>query len=291
MFCCRPDHPAGLVWSIGLKALILILCLFSVQVYAGLEKPCESSLESTQPELSIGVLVESPDGKLYLGLSSYLSSKHSRVIENLAGLHGIRKILWMGELRYRLKGDGHPVLVEANETSGLYGEIKAGKHLDGVDLVENHVDNLPKSLRAPHFKSWTYDNENLHLISELNGLKDIRHDLGSCFQLLVNAIFVLQNSPSPQKAEAIISKFKGERHRDIHLIRWVMNQVVISRNVTHGELAELEKILNYLEDGDAESISSDVDCWEIREQAWLILSLLSDAFNQSDVVVFRVSAD
>lgn len=269
--------------------LFFLAVTFSFHAHAKWEDPCEMFLNSTQ--LSIGVLGESRQGERYLGISSYVSSNHNHIVDSLIEIHGVWKILWMGELRHYRDSDGRPIITEANETSGFYNEVKNGKKVKGIYSAQNHIDDLPPSLRASSFRGWTFDKENLHLLTELNSLKNIRHDVNTSLQLVSLSISVLKRPVDQQKALHLLARFNGERHRDIRLIRWLMNYVVQSKKVSVAEFAELQKALKLLEDGDAEGLSHGIDDWQVREQIWLLSHLLTKMSADTRVEIFSVEAN
>ena len=129
--------------------LLALFAFFIVSLHAR-ATTCLVELEPAPAErLGIGVLIEDAQGGLFIGTSPYAGSVHSAIVAEMAERTALSRILWMGEIRFRIEQD-RPLILEANESSGYYTQIReSGLTAHGRSVpVLNDVAQIPAELRA-----------------------------------------------------------------------------------------------------------------------------------------------
>lgn len=197
---------------------------------------------AAQHRLGIGVYAEVVNGDFVLGISPYSGALHQIVVNRLRQAVPLKKILWMGELRY--DSDGRiPQIIEANETSGFYHEISQARWQVLPDYrsisIENDVRNLPDVLLKKYFAGKRFEIAgDARLARELRNVKgDIRHGIGNSIQLVRSLAKALHRPvfTMEQKIEflyGVISRPTG----DVALVRWMIADLLHERRVRFSEV-------------------------------------------------------
>lgn len=191
--------------------------------------------------LGIGVLVEDQGGRHWLGVSSYAGSNHRNIVQRFAERGDLKRVLWLGELRYATV-QGLPEVVEANETSGYYREIRDGLIWQGHAVeVRNSVNALPLKVRSADFQGYAFDPANQRLAKELQGIAgDVRHSVGNSLQVLVSASHLMK---SERKTLSLRQSFldhfvlSGQSH--LALVNWLVLNLFEEGRINEDELAPI----------------------------------------------------
>lgn len=204
-------------------------------------------LTDQQSRLGIGVLVEVQNGIKHLAVSPYAGSLHSAILHRLDRRLPIKRILWMGELRFRVEA-GLPVLVEANETSGHFKDLRqSGFEARGRKVpVHNSVENLPSSVRSTEFKGYAFDVRNMRLAPELQKVQaDVRHSIGTSLQAVATITIILaMNFTKPEEKQILLQEFHKNRKEDLILVNWLIQNLIDDQRLSNAESTFLLTLLS-----------------------------------------------
>jgi hypothetical protein len=204
-------------------------------------------LSRQQSRLGIGVLVEGRNGVKYLGVSPYAGSLHSAILTQINKRLSIKQILWMGELRFHVAGGG-PVLVEANETSGHFKELRnSGFEARGRKVpLHNSVENLPGSVRSTEFKGYAFDVNNMRLAPELQKVQaDVRHSIGTSLQAVATITLILaMDFTSAEDKQKYLRDFHQKNREDVILVNWLIRNLIEDQRLSNADSAFLLNLMS-----------------------------------------------
>lgn len=211
---------------------------------------CEASLRGMANErLGIAVLAEGEDHFYHLARAPYAGTNHEGVSLILNRRSPIHRIIWLGEMHFRLEDGGQIFLIKANETSGLFQRTRSKGTLSLLDRevpVENAVDNIPNHFRDENFKGIRFGQGSKHLALELNQYDgNIRHSINNALQVLISLRGMLNNEKlSKEQKEQLIW---GPRTRSqAALVRWFLLNLVQERRVDFNDMPQMLMILSLL---------------------------------------------
>lgn len=209
----------------------------------------DALLAEVASRYGIGVLAETHEGHLVLGVSPYVGSLHNLILDGLVKKNGVRRVLWMGEMRYSMK-EGQPLFHEANETSGRYVEIRENGlfHEKGWVRIENSVDNIPPAMRGENFIPKPFDADNMRLVSELQKIKkDVRHSIGNSLQTIFSiTILMTMTRKSIEYRENTLTHFRSLHGDDVQLVQWLMLNLLEDGRLNLEEAKPLMALLSKL---------------------------------------------
>ena len=242
--------------------------------------------------LGIGVLVQTEDGDLYLGKSYYTAAKHATVVRVLTQNLPVAKILWMGELRYRMQGAAIRIL-EANETSNHYLDLLAsGLHRgDQPVVVMNHVESIPQALRSDVFQPIPYDPSRKHLIEALAQLpmtSDVRHSIGNAMARISAVVRVLSGG-NADRARRALEQLRGDEEGSGLLIRHVALNLIEDGRLEADSLVHLIEFLVALGRPDvAPAAFDEMDLQAVQREMLLLDRISRETSHEVSVEIFHV---
>ena len=268
------------------KSIILCVAIVTQAVHAKAEESCLDELLSI-PRLGIGILAETQDGELSLALAPYVGVGHREVIEQLNNKHSVRKILWMGEARYESSTDGHPVLLEANETSGCFFSYKNGFEPCRF-IFENHIGNLPKKILSRNFVGLEFDPKHQHLVPEINGQANSRHGLHTALQLIFMTYNLVSRGWATGKVDGIANSLGGERRNDVESVLWLLEYLDVIGNLDIREYQALRQVLCMFRNGQWVEIAGRQDRSAVEAQMAQLIERFRSLSQSREVLVFRI---
>lgn len=220
------------------------LLFFFLPMGAAYASPCVADLMA-QPHIrvGIGVLGRTAAGHLYLGTSPYAGSLHKHIIDVLLERYPIDEILWMGEIRYKTRGTSFKI-VEANETSGFYSQ-GVEEHLEYPVTVSNSVTHIPAKVLAKNCILWEFDPNHQRLISEIEGMADVRHDINNTLAKLHAPISQMFSARTTDDDKVrFLALAQPELKNTVSLMRWLILHLVEEHRLRVAR--ELGAVLRYL---------------------------------------------
>lgn len=202
-------------------------------------------------QYGVGVLVEDIHGKKHLALTYFAGSLHTFLLQRLHRNVEIRSLLWMGEMRYRRDKDNKIQIIQANETSGYFKELREkGLKLGGRDIIiSNNSRALPMSVRAPDFEPIEYNPLTEHLAtpaSQLTKDPDIRHEIGNILALFTSGTRNLLHHSS-DAAEITVRHLRQEQNKPIKTLLRLIESVVHDSRLRPSDVENLVHYLHALE--------------------------------------------
>jgi len=283
------------VQNLGMIRIVKWLTLMAIFVTAGLAQAldCRGDLVSGPTDrLGIGVLALDENGGMHLGISTYSGSWHKGIVERLAKSIRLKKILWLGELRYDLV-NGQPMVLEANETSGFYQLVKDKGFDQGGRRVPvlNSVAELPAEIRAKAFAGYNFDPQNMRLVPELRPIQeDVRHSMASVLmaisvttQIMGLDVFSLENRRQRLK------DFIRENQAKVKLASWLITDLIKEKRLPADEASFFLDLLELLQDEHTtvEEIAK-VDTHEIDRLMLKLTRLINPTSEEMPVQFFKL---
>ena len=195
---------------------------------------CEDLLDVHH--LGIGVLAVDESGRKILAVGPYLGASHLNIIKRLSSEHPIRRLTWLGELKYRT-GSNKLAITQANETSGLYSMGSSG-----IPMT-NNFNSIPREWRARNFRGHHFSDSQLHLAEGLN-VKDgnVRHNLSNAIASLSSAIHLLQRKGMSTKSRLELKEHIMRNEKTLILtVHWLLREILQSSEFEKHDLAEVQR--------------------------------------------------
>lgn len=256
--------------------------------------PVKIHIVAPPAQLGIGVVVEDMQGRYYLGRAPYTASFHATVVAKLLGTVQVKRIVWMGELRYRLDHQGRVVIHEANETSNYYVTLKGiGLQQDGRDvIIGNGVRDIPPALQAAHFHPIPYDENAKHLVAELSKLpltSDVRHTIGNALTALGAMVRQMRIGREPRLTQMLDLIQQGQATEHAVLVRHLVFNLIEEGRLTPGAVNVLLAFLTVMqEDSPNPVVVRSFDLAAVATQIQQVNATLATALGQSSVEIYQV---
>lgn len=253
-----------------------------------------TAIVEERSNLGSGVLIETHDGRLFLGKSFYAGRQHKTIVDHFKANFPVSRILWMGELRYRMVGRLIQIL-EANETSGHYTELLASVAGEGNDIeVLNDVNNIPPAIRSQAFQPVRNTPEHRHLIAELATLPpsiNIRHSAGTSLAILASA-FRRLNGGNDEMVDFTLEALNGFTRNHVILVKHLLLTMITDNQL---EAESVDDLIQAVLACSAPQVSResfrDVDLNAAISQLQIVGVRLPELATTQGVAVYEISRD
>lgn len=221
-------------------ALIFMLMVFPFGVHAA-ESSCEAFLQ--QARLGIGALGMDRGGHKILAMGPYLGCYHRNLVWELVKRYRVEEILWLGEARYVVRVSGRPVVFEANETSGLFGQSE-----DYIVPLKNAVESIPREWRAVSFRGHHWDESSPeHLDPRLALFQgNARHDILNALSTLQGGVALLQRAVNKPETVAKIWSHLSDENERLRMLFWVIATLKADQLLGRNDAGEVIAAANAL---------------------------------------------